>query len=368
MTHRASLARRALLGFGFFTAFGLFQTSYRWLDRVARLRDDPVLPVAIEEFASVYGTLLLLPAAMWWTRRVRRNARSALAAVAWHLPAFVVFSLAHTSWNAVVRAVAFQVAGLGTYDYGAMPARYAMEASIHVLLYLVLVSVTLLYDARIAAQEREARYARIETELAEARMRDLQDRLRPHFLFNALNTISSVMYADPAAADTMLARLADLLRRSLRAPATEVPLGEELETVRLWLSVMEARFGDRIAVRIDLSPSCDRVFVPPLLLQPLLENALKHGEPPDGGRLGVVVSARRERLGGRDALLLEVEDDGPGLQVSADEAFTRGVGLSTTRQRLETLHGEAATIRLDRASTGGLAVRLTVPWREAVNG
>jgi LytS/YehU family sensor histidine kinase len=243
-----------------------------------------------------------------------------------------------------------------------------MEFSIHVLLYGIYVTGILLYDNRTAARAREARLARVEADLAEAQVNALQARLQPHFLFNALHTISSVMYTDPAAADTMLARLADLLRRTLRVDATEIPLRDELEMVRLWLSVMEARFGDRMQVRLDVPDAMYAALVPPLILQPLLENALKHAEPAAGGTLHIAVSARRI-LGtdGGDTLTLEVRDDGPGLRVAPEEAFASGVGLSTTRQRVRTLHGEAGTMRLELAPGGGLAVRLALPWREAAD-
>lgn len=368
MTRLVRPGTRVLLAwFGFFTAFGVLQTSYRWFDRVARQRDEPVLPIAIEEFASAYGILLLFPALIWWTRRVRRTTTSIVAAVGLHVPSLVAFSLLHTTWNATVRPIAYQLTGLGAYDYGAMPARYAMEFSIHVLLYGIYITCIILYDNHTAARAREARLARVEADLAEAQVSALQARLQPHFLFNALNTISSVMYTDPAAADTMLARLADLLRRTLRVHATEIPLRDELEMVRLWLSVMEARFGDRMEVRFEVTDGAEQALVPPLLLQPLLENALKHAEPAPGGTLHIAVGASRVNRDGVDSLALEVRDDGPGLGVAPEEAFARGVGLSTTRQRVRTLHGEAGAMQLELAPEGGLAVRLALPWRETAD-
>lgn len=359
--------RVILVWVGFFTAIGGLQTSYRWLDRVANRRDDPILPIAIEECTSSYGTLLLFPALIWWVRRVRRSTTSFVGAIAMHVPSLLAFSFLHTTWNATVRPLVFRIAGLGAYDYGAMPARYAMEFSIHVLLYAIFVTGIILYENHSAARAREARLARVEADLAEAQVSALQARLQPHFLFNALNTISSVMYTDPAAADTMLARLADLLRRTLRVHATEIPLRDELDMVRLWLSVMEARFGDRMDVRFDVADGAGRALVPPLILQPLLENALKHAEPAPGGTLHIAVEARRTDRAGVDSLALEVRDDGPGLRMAPEEAFANGVGLSTTRQRVRTLHGDAGAMQLELAPEGGLAVRLALPWREAAD-
>lgn len=373
----ASTAPSRLFWFGFATAIGVLQASYRWLDEVARGRVNPVYTKLIEELSSAYGVLLLLPMVLWWTRRVQRD-HFGVTRVLMHVPSLLVFSVLHTTWNASVRPLAFRVFGLGEYDYGLMPARYLMEFSIHVILYGLLVGSIILIDARRAAREREARLARVEAELATAQVRALESRLQPHFLFNALNTISSVMYTDPAAADTMLARLGDLLRRTLRTGPPEVALSEEMETVELWLDVMRARFGDRLTVDVHVPDDVQHALVPPMLLQPLLENAFKHGVAASNGRVRTPpripadessqadeqlhVQVRAERVG--DALQLDVQDDGPGLSVPEHEAFSRGIGLSTTKQRLTSLYADRASITLENSEGGGLRVRVRVPWRE----
>ncbi len=351
-----------LIGFGFATGNGLVQAAYRWLDVLARGRVEPVGRRLVEELTSSYGILLLIPGVVWWTRRGEHRAPGKLARVLWHLPVLVVFSVLHTSWNALVRPIGTQLIGIGSYDYGDMPVRYVMEFTIHIIVYGMIVAGVLLVDARQATREREARLSRVEAELATAQVRALEARLQPHFLFNALNTISSVMYTDPATADTMLSRLADLLRRTLRTEQPEIPLGQELGTVELWLDVMRARFADRMEVVMDVPRTLHAALVPPLVLQPLLENALEHGAPDMTRVTRIVVSGAR--AGG--TLRLEVRDDGPGLQVSEEEAFTRGIGLSTTRERLHSMYGDAASITLGTAPEGGLSVCITVPWRKAI--
>ena len=355
--------RTVLMACAFAAAFALLQVSYRWLDDVARGNIEPVGTRMVEEFSSVYGVLLLLPLVIWWTRRLRDSGLSIPVQVLTHVPLLVLFSLAHTTWNFIVRPILSRLVGIGAYDYGSMPARYAMEFSIHVMLYGIIVAAIVLLDARQSAREREQRLARVEAELADARLRALESRLQPHFLFNALNTISSVMYTDLAAADTMLARLADLLRRTLRADAAEVPITEELGTVELWLDVMRARFADRLQVSMqlddDVLSTTSAPLVPPLLLQPLLENAIKHGAPETDRPANILVRARRVE----SMLELEVQDDGAGLRVSPEQALTRGVGLSTTRQRLVSMYGDRASMHLEPVPSGGLRVRIVLPWR-----
>lgn len=358
-------SRRAILaGLGLATAAGFILFGYRWLDVAAHGRIEPFGPKLVEEMTSTYGILLLVPFVAWWTRYVRAHATSLAATVLLHLAALVPFSFLHTSWNAVVRTIVFAVAGLGRYDYGNLMVRYAMEFSIHIVLYAGIVVCVYLLDHRRQLRERELKLAHTEAELHAARLHALEARLHPHFLFNALNTVSSLMYDDVRAADRMITRLADLLRRALRETAPEVPLRDEVETAALWVDVMRARFADRLDVTIDAPEPCLDALVPPLLLQPLLENALEHGDPGPGRMAQVTVRARR--IGNR--LHLDVTDNGPGLSVSVDDAFARGVGLSTTRRRLEGLHDGAHEMSLCAAPEGGLMVRISLPFREAGTG
>ena len=201
------------------------------------------------------------------------------------------------------------------------------------------------------------RLARVEAELGEARLEALEGRLHPHFLFNALNTVSSVMYEDVAVADTMLSRLADLLRRTLRRPGgSDVPLSEELETLDLYLSIMRARFADRLQVDVTVEEDARTARVPPLVLQPLVENAIIHGDPGAAARIGV--RARRDN----GTLLLEVEDNGPGVAGPPSEAVGRGIGLGTTARRLAHLYGDRAGVTLENLPGGGVRAVITLPF------
>jgi two-component system LytT family sensor kinase len=242
-----------------------------------------------------------------------------------------------------------------------MPLRYAMELPMDVVGFTLIMGLVYLFDRYSAARDRELRLALVETELTRVRLEALEGQLRPHFLFNVLNTISSVMYDDLAAADTMLARLADLLRRTLRRPAGgEVALAEELETLELYLGIMRARFGDRLCVEVSATADARRAAVPALVLQPLVENALRHGDPGPGVAARVAVRARRDN--GR--LVLEVEDNGPGIAGTPEEAIGAGVGLANTSRRLKQLYGASQALRLENRRDGGAHVSVELPFRE----
>jgi LytS/YehU family sensor histidine kinase len=199
----------------------------------------------------------------------------------------------------------------------------------------------------------------LEKSLAQAQLHNLRLQLQPHFLFNTLNTISAVMYEDVATADRMLARLSDLLRMSLEQGAQqEVTLERELEFLRLYVETMKARFEDRLTVEVDAPAELHGALVPPLVLQPLVENSITHGADPKSSAIAIRVRAHREN----GTLHMEVRDHGPGLSKSAADALTGGIGLANTAQRLERLYGVAGRLALSNAEGGGLVVSLEVPF------
>ncbi|HVZ76977.1 MAG TPA: histidine kinase [Gemmatimonadaceae bacterium] len=343
-------------GFAFWTAFGALQFMYRYTDVLARGGTQPIHEKLIEELTGAWGAGLLAPLVFQLARRLRE--RPPLWVL--HLPAVVAYSALHTSWNWATRTAAFRALGYGAYDYGIMHLRYVMEFPIDIIGYGFFTVFVLLFDHYRAALEREVRVAELESEISQVRLEALEAQLQPHFLFNALNTISSVMYESVEQADRMLVRLSDLLRRTLDSRAGgEVTLAEELETLEIYLDIMRARFGDRLDITVEREPEVAQARVPHLVLQPLVENALKHGDPGPGVRAHVHVRAGRQD----GHLVLTVCDNGPGLSVDEASVFARGVGLANTRRRLERLYGASGDLALGRAPTGGLRVTLRVPYR-----
>jgi two-component system, LytTR family, sensor kinase len=195
--------------------------------------------------------------------------------------------------------------------------------------------------------------------LARAQLHNLRLQLQPHFLFNTLNTVSSVMYEDVRVADRMIARLSDLLRVSLeQGAAQEVTLEREIEFLVLYVETMKARFEERLNVKIEADAQTRSAMVPPLLLQPLVENSIRHGADPLSSVVDVRVSARREN----GTLFLEVRDHGPGMAVSGPAALRKGIGLANTAERLERLYGGSDSVDLHNAEDGGLVVTVKIPF------
>jgi LytS/YehU family sensor histidine kinase len=235
-----------------------------------------------------------------------------------------------------------------------------MEFPMQLIGFSVMVFVLHAVDHYRDAQQRRVRAAELERALAQAQVRSLRLQLQPHFLFNALNTISSTLYRDPAAADEMLEQLSQLLRASLQTAQTdEVALAAELEVLDQYLGLMRARFGERLRVDVVVEAGSAQALVPSMILQPLVENAVRHGNVTLSGAGAVDVRARRDG----DSLVLEVEDDGPG---SGERVTLQpGIGLSATAERLALLYGERQRFEAGNAPAGGFLVRVVLPFRVA---
>ncbi len=225
--------------------------------------------------------------------------------------------------------------------------------------YWLLVGVAHAIHFATAYHHREQDAERLRTELVRAELDALRARLQPHFLFNALNTLSSMITRRPEAAERMVARLGDLLRHSLaRSDAQEVPLSEELELVASYLAIEEVRFEDRLRVHWNVDPATLPARVPPLLLQPLVENAIRHGIAPRSVPGRIEISA--ERVGSE--LRLTVRDDGIGLRSESPWNEGSGIGLGSTRTRLARLYRDRHTFRIEPAPGGGVIVTVTLPF------
>ncbi len=292
---------------------------------------------------------LLSPAIIWLARRFPLERERWVKSAAIHLMAGIGIALLKWWLDNLFR---HYVLGLPK----GMLLVYVFHGNL--VTYWVLVATTQGYLYYQRYRQGELRSAQLSAQLAQAQLQALRMQLHPHFLFNTLNSISALIHKDPDAADRMTARLSDLLRLTLEnIGIQEVPLAQELEFLERYLEIERTRFSDRLIVQIDIAPDTLDASTPYLILQPLVENAIRHGVATRSSGGTVLVRAARD--GGM--LVLEVKDDGPGIQPTA--ASTNGIGISSTRARLERLYGNAHRFELSNAAEGGLTVKLAFPLR-----
>jgi two-component system, LytTR family, sensor kinase len=225
-------------------------------------------------------------------------------------------------------------------------------------IYWVILAVSHALEYYRKLSERELQTAELEKSLTQAKLRALQAQLNPHFLFNTLHTISALMHIDVEKADRMVAKLSDLLRYALdNTDDHEVALRDELNFLRRYLEIEQTRFGDRLTVTVDTPENTLNAQVPNLVLQPIVENAIRHGIEPHAKPGKIHLSARREN----GELVLEVTDNGKGIPAHNRR---EGIGTSNTRLRLEQLYGNNHRFELTNRDEGGLLARIVIPFRE----
>lgn len=227
-------------------------------------------------------------------------------------------------------------------------------------IYWAILGVGFAFDYRERYRERESLAAQLKAQLAQAQLESLKMQLHPHFLFNTLHTIAGLVRGnEKAPAVNMIVGLSNLLRRALEsADEQEVPLREELKFTELYLDIQKARFSDRLTVRMEIDPETLDALVPNLLLQPLVENAIRHGISLNESAGVIVINAYRDD----DVLRVNVRDDGPGLQ-SGWRMDESGIGLANTSERLKHLYGAEHRFELRNGTTGGMTAAIAIPFR-----
>jgi len=225
--------------------------------------------------------------------------------------------------------------------------------------YLLLVGAAYGVDYYRRLRDREVQSARLDESLAAARLEALKMQIQPHFLFNTLHTISELVHEDPDAAERMIVRLGDLLRLTVdNAQTHEVTLAQEVEFLEAYLEIQRTRFHDRLQVEVAMGPGTAGARVPNLVLQPLVENAIRHGAASLGG-LGRI-SVKSERRGER--LRMEVHDNGPGPHPDPRPGGRQGVGVRNTRERLAQMYGQGGRLELTHCPVGGTVAAVEIPF------
>lgn len=345
---------------------GTLFTAQAMLTNLAAGRPANVGPTVVLALLFWVVWAFLTPLVLAAVRRWPLDAKPVYRSILLHAGVSVVLSIGQTT-------LALGVRSLALYIEGAVDARQALTAIASpltlgwgvftgVFFYWVIAVVhTALRFRGLYVSERLSAAA-LETALTRSELDALRSQLRPHFLFNTLNAISGLMPEDADKPQRMLLRLSSLLRRSLDEAAHEVPLGQELAFLNDYLDIQRVRFGSRLTVDLAIDPAVLPTRVPVFLLQPLLENAIEHGER-DDGRTTIVLSAARDG----DVLRLTVEDDGPGLAISG--SIREGVGLRNTRARVHHLYGPGASVELKaahgRPESPGARVEIRIPLSAA---
>lgn len=347
---------RWLAYFGFFIGVGVF-LAVAELQHYLRTGGQHPWEPFLWEISSAITTALLVLGLYRWHRFLVENPHPWWQVVIGHLAGMVVYILAHSAGMYGLRAIVYAITGVN-YDPGGLLEVLAYEGSKDVVFYALLVAIC--HGALLVARDQRHRtdMARLSSELQRARLERLQEQIQPHFLFNTLNLVSSVMHEDVERADQILAELADLLRNSLDASNAQTHrLADELRIVRPFLSIMRQRFGPRLQVEIMITDEAAECLVPSLLLMAPVENAIKHGvaQTKDTVRVSISADVASQQLNIRVL-------DSAG-QLTADSR-AGGLGLSNLRERLAVLYGDAASVSLTMAD-GHTDLRLSVPASRA---
>lgn len=344
--------------FLFWTVLGVAFAGQVYLSNSKSVAPTPWSLALGRALVDYYVFALLSVPALWIGRKFPAAGKQWPRSMAVHLVAGAAFSI---GWI-VLRAAFEEWRTRGAEDPVAFGSAFSQALGatffFNLLVYWGIVAAQNAFTYYWKFHERELHAAELETRLTEARLQALQMQLNPHFLFNTLNAIASLMHKDVDAADRMIVRLSELLRYALDSTnEQEVPLRQELDFLGRYLDIQRARFGERLSVQNEIPPEALDARVPNLILQPLVENAIEHGLEPQARSGTIVLRARINH----HRLVIEVIDNGVGLKNGATPS--EGIGLSNTRARLQQLYGPAQTVQIANGPSGGVTVRLEIPLR-----
>ncbi len=348
MTFRKPVAM--LWTFLIFTGIGLFFALHQHLDDLIYNPGISLQSRLLYELSGAWGAMVMLPFLNWVAQRFPFSRSTVWRALGANLLAFPVYTLGHTAANDILRftlAPLLGVPGVGPFN---MLIQTSSEASNDTVYFGMLMATIYLVNHFIKTQG-------IETKLAEARLENLRLQLQPHFLFNTLNAISSVMYEDVRKADRMLSSLSDFLRAVLATSGVQaVPIDEELRIEQMYVDIMKTRLERNLHLGVRVGEGAGGALVPFMLLQPLLENSIRHGMGSERKSIDLDIDVTRRN----GSTVIRVGDDGIGYTTTACD----GIGLSNVRARLHYMYGEDATFAIEARSNGGTIATITLPFKE----
>jgi len=356
------------LYFLLWTVLGLFYFSQGLTQRLRFNDPTPWWHYLVAWLLGVYVWALLTPAILWLGRRFTVERRNRLWRIALHLLLSAAFSVFELSLESVLYSRLHLFPSMRDFR-GAFVQLLLVGFHGGILNYWIVLGIQWAVLYYRGYQERssevlkfELRASELQSQLMSAQLNALKMQLQPHFLFNTLNAITVLVRQQKSKdAEQMLGHLSDLLRGVLEdVDAQEVSLRRELEYLQLYLAIEQVRFPDRLRVEISADPATQQAAVPQLILQPIVENAIRHGIGRSSSAGRILISA--SKIDG--TMELRVEDDGPGLSPS-NRVDDEGIGLSNTRARLHQLYGRDARLEIENCDRGGVIVTMNIPFHHS---
>lgn len=344
------------------TLFGIFSAALTHFRTSFSKRPFSWPTVLYSELGYAYIAAVLSVGVIWLARRYPLLKRPYVPRFVLHVGGALVYaSLAKIGWDLLrIGSTAPYLSSGFSFASFYRSINWGWDSG--VLLYAVVLLSTYAYDYYVQYEIGRIKTAELEVQLARAQLHALKMQLHPHFLFNALHTAAALVRANPVGAERVLARLGDLLRMTLASSdAQEVRLIDELRFLDLYLDIERTRFEDRLTIHFEVEPDTEDALVPHFILQPLVENAVRHGAGTRAQGAEIRVIARAES----DCLHIMIWDNGSGNGKLPDAPVREGVGLSTTRARLERLYGDGQRMELRTISPVGFEASLTIPFRRA---
>jgi sensor histidine kinase YesM len=351
---------RLFLIWSAWTVIGLVFTLQLYFGSLRSEQPMPFARAAFGQFTFGYLWALATPLVLWLSSKYQIERQRWRRHLLIHFAANLLLLVAISSAHHIIIFLNYGLAAGRIYNFANTLRSVSVNASENFAIYGLIVLLVHSFGYYNRYRKGELKSAQLESMLAQAQLQSLKMQLHPHFLFNTLHSISALLHSDVEAARRMLVRLGDFLRSTLEnAGAQEVSLQQEMEFLKGYLEIERIRFQDRLTINIDVEPQTLDVRVPNLILQPIVENAIRHGIAPRSSPGLIEIEARREN----GMLHIEVRDNGPGLPVNHNhiKLFKGGLGLANTRARLDQLYGSAHRFELENNPAGGLTVTLEVP-------
>lgn len=347
-----------ILFFGIGTLVGLMNFSVVVTTNLAENGNIRFVFPFVYEMTGAYSFIILLPFMLWLYKHYSLTKNNYFYILPLYFLAAIPVAILHVLFMFYSRQIIFNLAGWGIYDYGYLPYRFVME---YVKMFTGFGMAYLIYHLIITFKEKEnerLKRSQLEEKLTTARLETLKSQLNPHFLFNTLNMISSVMYDDVKIADKMITNLSYMLRSTLNQSVGVMhSLEDELSVLNFYIEIMKARFNDKLKIEFSIEETALESLVPHFMLQPLVENSIKYGmENLSATAIEIKAEVHSSRL------IITISDNGPGIKDDYDTVLKNGLGLSNTIERLEKTFNKDYRFFWTNTDTG-LILTVDIPFK-----